>query len=451
MRYLPPSLELLLKELDLGAEVSDQIARLRGGLLRELRDQAEWTLEHWEGYADRRSPRRDQALVAPGDALNPIVSDFKCYKRECMTRFASGFARYVALYTDGAVVPDYLTRALSSGDERRVASVIRAWAPQLVDLLPLVRAGCLRFARPIHDSETPDGKAHRLLHEAVRELIDHNKGSFHLTYFPHGRRPEVHIRNPKVLDGAETIIRSLPLDESQLRRLARIANLGDREITLPKSAVNLFARNLTQDMNSQLHGLLIQMHTAAATHATLLVGAPAETFVLDRQGSMQRTQRSLRLDRMHTVRLPWIDELSVTEAVQLRDEAGVALERLRGRVAAASKSDDPRQLADLVAELNDEAAEVSSELKALRSGLPKVADWGYASLGIGLILYGVTQSSLVAAAAGFATVAGKLRDEARARREGTTRQLARPGYALLKARQLLGRRRVRHRPEPETR
>jgi hypothetical protein len=98
----------------------------------------------------------------------------------------------------------------------------------------------------------------------------------------------------------------------------------------------------------------------------------------------------------------------------------------------------------LVAELNEEAAEVGAELKALRVGGPKLVDAGFSALGIGLILYGLTNSSLVAAAAGFSSVAAKLREEVKGKRDAITRQLARPGYVLLKARQLLDARESSH-------
>jgi len=88
------------------------------------------------------------------------------------------FGRYTTLYTDGAILPDYITAALARGGERNTLAVIRVWLPQLVQLLPLVRAGPLRFARPIHDAETPQGEAHRLLREIVRDLVEVNRESF---------------------------------------------------------------------------------------------------------------------------------------------------------------------------------------------------------------------------------------------------------------------------------
>jgi hypothetical protein len=146
--------------------------------------------------------------------------------------------------------------------------------------------------------------------------------------------------------------------------------------------------------------------------------------------------------------LPWVNDLTIAEAVCLREEAGTALERLRARVAVASNADDGQQLTRLVADLNEEAAEIGAELKTLRTGGPKLLDAGFTAMGIGLILYGLTNSSLVAAAAGFSSVAAKLREEVKVKREAIARQLARPGYALLKARQLLGSRDLHHRRRP---
>jgi len=174
-----------------------------------------------------------------------------------------------------------------------------------------------------------------------------------------------------------------------------------------------------------------------------MVGSPAETFVFG-HNSLSESRLPPRVESLQTVRLPWVNDLSIAETVQLREEASMALDRLRARVAAASNEDNGQQLTRLVAELNEEAAEVGAELKALRVGGPKLVDAGFSALGIGLILYGLTNSSLVATAAGFSSVAAKLREEVKGKRAAITRQLARPGYVLLKARQLLDAREGSH-------
>lgn len=447
MRDLPPSLRLLLREIDPTASVADQRTRLRSGLLRELRDQSIWTLDRWN-YADRRAPAGGLALVAPGDALNPMVGDFKCGEPQCRRQSTVAFGRYTALYTDGAILPDYITRALARGEERHALAAIRAGLPHLVHLLPLVRGGLLRFARPVHEAETPHGEAHRLLSEIVRDLVEANRESFVLEYFPYARRPEVHISSPRVTSGAEPITHMLPLSKRELASLGRIARLRNKPILLPPAAFDVIAERLANILDGQLHGLLIQMHTASASGSTLLLGAPAEIFVLQRHGTTAESRLPSRLEGLQTVRLPWVDDLTIAEAVRLREKAGAALDRLRARVAVASNADDGQQLARLVADLNEEAAEIGAELKTLRTGVPKLIDAGFTALGIGLILYGLTNSSLVAAAAGFGSIAAKLRDEVKVKREAIARQLARPGYALLKARQLLGGREPHHRRSP---
>ena len=447
MRNLPPSLRLLLKEVTPATSVVGLRARLRSGLLRELQDQSMWALDHW-GYADSHTPSRGLALIAPGDALNPLVGSFKCSEPLCRNQSTIAFGRYVALYTDGAILPDYLTNALSKGEERGTLAAIRANLPQLVHLLPLVRAGLLRFARPIHEAETPQGEAHRLLREIVRDLIESNRESFVLEYSPYARRAEVHISSPRVTSGAEPITHALPLSKREITSLGRIARLRNRLILLPPAAFDVFADRVADIVYGQLHGLLIQMHTASASGSTLMVGAAAETFVLQRHGTAAESRLPARVENLQTVRLPWVNDLTIAEAVHLREEAGTALERLRARVAVASNADDGRQLTRLVADLNEEAAEIGAELKTLRTGGPRLIDSGFTAMGIGLILYGLTNSSLVAAAAGFSSVVAKLREEVKVKHQAIARQLARPGYALLKARQLLGGRELHHRRSP---
>lgn len=450
MRELPPALRLLLKEVSPTTSVVDLRARLRSGLLSELADQSNWALDHW-GYADRRPPPRNLALIAPGDALNPLSDDFKCSKPKCRILFTTAFGRYVALYTDGVILPDHLSNALSQGDERNTLAAIQFFLPQLVHLLPLVRAGLLRFARPIHDTaETAQAEAHRLLREIVRDLIESNRKSFRLDYCPSpdAQRGQFHISSPGVTGGTEPLVKVLDLSKQEVKSLGRAARVRDKRVRLPPSAFDLFSGRIARSIDHQLHGLLVQMHTASASGSTLMAGAPAESFVLQRHGTAAESRLSTRAENLQTVRLPWVNDLTIAEAVGLREEAGTALERLRARVAVASNAEGGQKLAHLIADLNEEAAEIGAELKTLRSGGPKLFDAGLKAMGIGLILYGLTQSSLVAAAAGFGSAVAKLRDEAKVKRDAIARQLARPGYALLKARQLLGGRTPQHRRSP---
>ncbi|MDD5559272.1 hypothetical protein [Candidatus Methylomirabilis sp.] len=241
------------------------------------------------------------------------------------------------------------------------------------------------------------------------------------------------------------LTRTLPLSRRELISLGRIVRLRTKPVVLPPTAFDVFTDRIADIVDGDLCGLLIQMHTASASAATLLLGAPAETFVLQRHGTATESRLSPRAENMQTVRLPWVNDLTIAEAVRLREGAGPSLDRLRARVATASNAEDGQQLTRLVADLNEEAAEIAAELKTLRTGAPRVIDAGFTALGIGLILYGLTNSSLVAAAAGFSSIVAKLREEAKGRREAIVRQLARPGYALLKARQLLGDRELHHR------
>ncbi len=435
MSGLPPGLQILIKEVSATNSVANLRTKLRSGLLRELQEQSMWALDRWQ-YADRCKPSRSLALVAPGDALNPIAPGFKCDKRKCRYQFTAAFGRYIALYTDGAILPDYLTSILARGEEPQVLAAIRDDLPHLVHLQPLVQAGLLTFARPVHNSETPNGDAHRLMREVVHDLIQSSRETFTLQYFPYTRRPEVHFSSPGVTSGAEPITHTIPLSKRDLTSLSQIVKLRNRLTCLPPAALDLFVERITNIIDRQLHGLLIQMHTATASAATLMVGSPAETFVFG-HNSLSESRLPPRVESLQTVRLPWVNDLSIAETVHLREEASIALDRLRARVAAASNEGNGQELTRLVAELNEEAAEVGAELKALRVGGPKLVDAGFSALGIGLILYGLTNSSLVAAAAGFSSVAAKLREEVKEKRDAITRQLARPGYVLLKARQLL--------------
>ena len=73
----------------------------------------------------------------------------------------------------------------------------------------------------------------------------------------------------------------------------------------------------------------------------------------------------------------------------LREEAGTALERLKSPELQSHQA-PTMELPRLIADLNEEAAEIGAELKTLRTG-PRLVDAGFTAMGR-TILYGLTRS-----------------------------------------------------------
>lgn len=113
------------------------------------------------------------------------------------------------------------------------------------------------------------------------------------------------------------------------------------------------------------------------------------------------------VDRLHIFEgqragsLPWVQGLSVEQTLHLREEADLALPRLREFLARHLSANPLQAVADLnsenkyVLELREQAAEVEAELKLATKRKPSLASAAKGVAALGLIAYGFAQGSLV--------------------------------------------------------
>ena len=143
--------------------------------------------------------------------------------------------------------------------------------------------------------------------------------------------------------------------------------------------------------------------------------------------------------RSDQVELPWVNRLAPSEIVHLRQEAGVALPRLREKMLRAFMPGNTVKPQDVIAELRVDAAEVEAELKSLNLRRGSRFRTAAGILGVTMSVYGF--------AAGFATATtalgslmsllGLLHVSARKDEQDSIKTESRPGYVLLKAREML--------------
>jgi hypothetical protein len=137
-----------------------------------------------------------------------------------------------------------------------------------------------------------------------------------------------------------------------------------------------------------------------------------------------------------------VQKLSPADVVHLREQAATALPRLRGllsRRLSAPADDSDARIFDAVAELRSEAAEVESELRNLRLTRERGFRTLTGGLGLTIAIYGVA-AGFVAPAVGLGSLLSLLGLIHAAERQDEKRAdelKSRPGYVLLKARDLL--------------
>ena len=115
---VPPLIAVLLAEGLNEVVSSDELKKklARAGFLRELRDQAEYTLRNWPYEGAHPSEPKGQFVFTASGALNPFSDIGKCVDPHCRLRSADAFARSLGLYPDYTVVPDPFTELFANAN-----------------------------------------------------------------------------------------------------------------------------------------------------------------------------------------------------------------------------------------------------------------------------------------------------------------------------------------------
>ena len=446
---LPPAVKIILDE-KLGKGMSPKTLKeaiARRGLEKELRAQANWSVDHFL-FADSGDVLATGVFgVTPTGALNPFSPVGKCQQPDCVAQSTDDFIKTVGLYSDFAVVPDPITRYFVGEDSLPDG----AYGDLLRDLYvlgqvsPLVKAGVLQFGKPIrYYCEHCDREVLKRMHDATESLfsqaIDYEA---ELEVGPD--ESILALRMPVYYpDQNHPLIYGARLDESAVATLGAIAPSGQ---PMTQEGRDLVRKIIEDCVKGSVQNLFIELDTSRKTQSLLLAGSRVETLVISQlDGAAISLQEIEHWERLRTVHLPWIHELTTDEVLRLRQEADKALPRLRElfRKRLSEPSADPsKQIAGTVAELRSEAIEVQDELDAL--GLPKERNYraGMAGLAMAVVIYGLASQVPAVEATSLAALLATLA-HLRERESKLDKQeadlLATPSYALLKARQLLNER-----------
>lgn len=447
MRYdLPPVIQLLLDEgatsnpLDLGK-------RLKGGLLAELQDQAEGTEHDGNFYATADSVDQSRFIVSPAGSLDPVSPTAKCNNMACRLTLADSFCRTVGLLADEVVLPDIFTSLVTAempGDSLAKALSIELGALQRMQ--PLVSAGVIRFSPPVrhycqdcsHDrNEVIDNAARQLAERAVAEgeftikeiSADYAAISFSSAIFEEGvfGTLELHGADRRLIDGGRVRKGSF-ISKSTRRRLTPI---------------------ISRFYAHELGGFLFEAETAFDIEVNVATASRLDVaYVTALAQELPQPSEFDEWERLRTVSLPLISKLSAGEVLQLRTEAAGALPSFRNKLARLLRNaGDTNHIAEIALELNSEAADVRSELDALQKSSRTSFNLPFAGGTLALVLVGATTGAdlAVTTLTGLVGTMGSLHLGDSTARQAESKQKARPGYVLLKAKELLAARHERHR------
>src|SRR6266540_3719423 len=280
---LPPTVEFLLREeLHAVSSAKELHKRLKKGLLKELRAQAEFTLQKWAYPASvREEPTGDLAIV-PSGSMNPVSAQQKCASEGCRIQSARDFARSIGLFADLVVVPDEFSALLlhKHRDGDRELNLFNALSV-LAELLPFLREGILRFHRPGMFLCT---RCHKETVDQVKEVT---------RFLMESTAQELHIRlqetpgaidllvfnNPLLLDAHGPLFSLSPISKQESRRIIRMYRRG-KDGLLPAKATKSLLPYLESGLAVTVREVLTEVTHARHAQAILTTSSRIEAMLL---------------------------------------------------------------------------------------------------------------------------------------------------------------------------
>ncbi len=346
----------------------------------------------------------------------------------------------MGVWAEEAYIPDVFSIRLLNAPR-----ISRRWLERftrdvavLRELLPLVRAGVLKFANATFvvcahcRREATEDSAEILVREFASEFeFIHSHPSGWLK-----------VRSVPIL-GESTIEYRIP---PALRPAANTLVASQKRKRLPRDANELRRSLLKNLLNERLRGVFLDLKSAQALHSVVISGTRTDVLcVRTLEQGLPELANIDEWEQQREIKVPWVSDLTSTEVVRLREQAASALPRFREVVASSlAGSDDhvPRSPSAVISELRAQAAEVEAELKALAPRIRKRDRTTVALISTGLALYGFEAAGIpgMAAAGQLATTLGLIHGFARADGAEEAKLKSRPGYVLLKARELLSAR-----------
>lgn len=422
---LPPLVRLVLDEPIVIFDHLDEVKSFVRERRREYRKQSEWTYENYEYPTPAKSEQIGSFVAVPSAGLDLFSGEGTCQAYECRIGYVKPFVQTLGLYADTIYLSDPFTdffqrERFNKWDLTKLAGHITT----LKLLAPLVDAGIVRF-RPMRGSYCAG--CFEKLYEGATSIAEELRLSY---------SDQIEV----VRDGNSVAVRSRGLygDEELYTTFDRKRNAT----ALPDDA-ELIRGILLRDVADALTASASARKYSGTLISNSRVGMSA---LLQAEGRKPRTGNLEQWESVRSATLPWVENLSVQQILQLREEADKALPRLRERLANALRplsTDDKGKagdrLEDCVAELRAEAAEVAAELQTLKRTGGTSFSQMVGTLGLTISGYGYFSDAVGAATTltSLVTLLGLVHQSGKHLGEAIEEIKTRPGYVLFKAQDIL--------------
>lgn len=391
-------------------------------MLPELRRQAEWTSAKFKYQQPK--PDAGSFFATPSAGIDPSRSTALCSNHECRLKTARQFARTVGLYADHIVLADELTSKLLTlprfSDEQIYRFAIDVSV--LHEIAPLINGRFVSF----RELTTYYCAEHfRIFKRAIRQTSADILA-------------ELNLRLPSRAKGDALFVE---LDELFGYSLLHVEHLTPRKRAAIKSRarrLELIRKIALSDTEHLVGDTALALRDAVDARSTLLSGSKVSMLALRRLEGSDQLEDS-NWEAIRSAELPWIQELSVSQIVALRQAAPEALDRLRVKFANTVAA-DAAIINTKIEELRQEAEEVRAKLALLKKSSDTLFRNVSGVLGLTIAVYGFSYGFVppAAAFASLMTLLGLLHGSKHGESVQEVDVKSKPGYVLLKAKELLG-------------
>lgn len=423
---IPPVMQVLLDEGRGELKSFSDFSRRYRKIATEISAQAEYGLEHYEYYGSSSNLSSGFVVTASG-GLNPFSDRYVCSSQECRIKTAKEIAGTLGLYADVITIPDPLSWALADNKKPKNEEIYWAFKQMLVirELYPLIEAGVIRFWSGGNGycvdcykqiNSKIDESAYALINELDRNL---------------------HI---ELVDDVLALRMTGKLETPTIVNYKLRAR--DKKRLLSGESIHDIAKSIAaDDIRNSLRETLVELNYSEKISSVLFSTSRRDLFALNRiDNDAPSLSRLAVWEKVRSIQLPWVSKLSVEQIVRLREEASDALPAFRGTFAShiASPTSTVSSVEDKIEALRESAFEVERELKSLNLPAERRFRNIAGSLGMSVSIYGFAAGFAPPAVAlgGLMSLLGLVHASARHDDQKVFQLKSKPGYVLLKAKEM---------------
>jgi len=425
--HIPPAIRLLAEQ-DLSYFSSPRdLFKQYNRIAKEVASQAEWTCENFD-YFDHKSKQPGSLIITASGGLNPFSEHDICSQPACRTHAALQIARTLGLYADVVLIPDVLSYSLA--DMRKPTHAQMEWilTQMLVVkvLYPLIEAGVIRFWS---GSMAVCRNCQKLLKKQIKEGTAILADELHKYIHVEIKGDLICIRTTGMMEGPTIFIRELKQEEK--RKLKSGVSLN----TLAKK---IYCKIIEERINNTL----CDLRFSEAASSMLFSTSRSELYALRSYDKDAPAISNLAVwEKTRSIQLPWVNEMTPQQVVDLRDAASKALPGFRETFVRqiASPSASIESVANKIDELRNDAIEVEREIAALNPLSEDNFRNLAGALGITVSVYGFAAGFTPPAVAlgGLITLLGLVHTSSRHDELEKAKLVSQPAYVLVKAKELI--------------